>query len=117
MKTAEKFLLQVALILLVISCASLGLVQPKTFNQRLVYAYSSVTSVRQVAKSLLESGAITVKDAGDVQAQADTTRELLDSARSAEGLDDMTTAEGKLAMAQKLLTTLQTYLKSKGVSE
>ena len=96
------------------ACTALGLSTPQTFNQKLVYAYGSVTSVRMTAKDLLNKGSITVEEAKDAQAKAEVIRQTLDAARAARSIGDVTTAEGKLAAAQGALTLLQDFIKSKG---
>lgn len=102
------------LFLLLVACAALGLAAPQTFNQKLAYAYGTNTSVRLVAKDLLDSKAITAAEAVTVQTKADESRSALDAARSAGKVGDITTAEGKLLAAQQILGVLQTFLKDHG---
>jgi hypothetical protein len=101
-------------ILLISACTSLGLTPPQTFNQKLAYAYGSVTSVRLVAKNLLVKSSITTDDAQNVQAQADVAKQSLDAARVASGSGDVTTAQDKLVAAQSILAVLESFLRSRG---
>lgn len=101
--------------LVVTGCASFGIQPARSFDQNLAYAYSSHTAVLDSAANALEAGSLTVEDAEAVLALADQSRVLLDSARLAAGAGDVTTAEGRLALATNVLQQLVAYLNARGV--
>lgn len=104
----------VALILLA-ACTAVGVQAPQSFEQQLAYAYGAHTSVLEAAANALEVGDLTVEDAEAVLDLADQSRTLLDAARVASGAGDVTTAEGRLALATNVLEQLLTYLRTRGV--
>ena len=102
------------IVLLLAGCASMGLEQPKSFSDRLAYAEGTNTALLEAATSSLDAKTISSKDMEhviDIHAQA---KALLASARLLKGTD-ITTAEGQLLAATKLLTDLQMYLRARGV--
>jgi hypothetical protein len=101
--------------LVVTGCESMGIQPARSFDQNLAYAYSSHTAVLESAANALEAGSLTVEDAEAVLALADQSRTLLDSARLAAGAGDVTTAEGRLALATNVLQQLVAYLNARGV--
>jgi hypothetical protein len=101
--------------LVVTGCESMGIQPARSFDQNLAYAYSSHTAVLEAASNALEAGSLTVEDAEAVLALADQSRTLLDSARLAAGAGDVTTAEGRLALATNVLQQLVAYLNARGV--
>lgn len=102
-------------ILLLAACAQLGLEAPQTFEERLAYAYSQNAAIRTSAAQALKAGTITKSDAQQVLTTTDTARAALDESRKFQVAGDTSTALGKLTMASSLLTTVQTFLTSKGV--
>lgn len=104
----------VALVLLA-ACTSFGVQPPKSFDQQLVYAYGTHTSVLEATANALEAGDLTVEDSEAVLQLADQSRTLLDAARVASGAGDVTTAEGRLALATNVLEQLLAYLRTRGV--
>lgn len=101
------------LLLILTACASLGLAPASTFEERLAYAVSQNAAVRQAAAVSLENGEISLEDAQYVLKLTDESRKLLDAARLASGVGDVSTAEGRLSVAVSVLTNLQAYLRSK----
>lgn len=101
--------------LVVTGCESMGIQPARSFDQNLAYAYSSHTAVLESAANALEAGSLSVEDAEAVLALADQSRTLLDSARLAAGAGDVTTAEGRLALATNVLQQLIAYLNARGV--
>lgn len=94
-------------------CATLGLAPASTFDERLAYAVSQNAAIRQTAANALDAGEIQLADAQYVLKTTDETRTFLDAAKAASGAGDISTAEGRLGLATSVLTTLQTYLRSK----
>lgn len=96
---------------LVAGCAAFA--APKSFDQKLAYAYSTHTAIVQAATSSLSAGTLSVSDAEAVQKLATQSRAVLDSAKLAAGTGDVTTAEGQLALAVNILTQLQDFLRTR----
>lgn len=94
-----------ALAILVAGCSTL--VAPKSFDQRLAYAYGSVNATLYSCANLYERGRLT-------QAQGERCLELTDQAAAAisiaRGTTDPATAEGFLQVAIGLLTQIETML-------
>ena len=101
-------------LLLIAACGSAGLA-PESFSERLAAAYGMVTAVREASTSAANAGTLTVNDMEQSIKFADDARSALDAAKAASEVGNMTTAEGKLALAANVLATVQTYLRSKGV--
>jgi hypothetical protein len=108
----KKFVPIVALLLLA-GCAQLGLAPASSFDDRLAYAVAQNAAVRKTAAVSLEHGEISLEDAQYVLKLTDESRKLLDAARLASGVGDISTAEGRLSVAVSVLTNLQAYLRSK----
>lgn len=102
-------------IFLLAGCAQLGLQPAKSFDDRVAYGYSTVTSVRNSTANALNAGLIKVEDAKQVQALADQARAGLDASRGAWVVGDTKTALGRLELANAVLTNLAVYLQQRGV--
>jgi hypothetical protein len=98
---------------LLIGCTQMGMVTPQTFNQKVAAAITSVTSVRQTATVLLNAGKISVDDARNVQAQADSAMSAVAIARQIADKDPAA-GQTKLTAALTILQALDTYLATKG---
>lgn len=103
-------LLGLSLVLLLQACSLFG--SPKGFDQQLAAAYGVHTAVVSATATALVAGQISSAEAAAVQAQAVTSRQLLDTARSLEGTN-LATAQGDLVLATTALTAIQTYLNSR----
>lgn len=109
-------------------CALLGVPSPEGFNERLAAGYSSVTSVRDSALTVLqgrlraiegnadltdlersEKATAARQDAQNLQDQADSARAALDAARSLQGIS-FDAAEERLASTLRIIQALQQYL-------
>jgi hypothetical protein len=101
------------LLLILVSCATLGLEQPKTFNERLAAGYATTTAARDSAATLLTSGKITADDAQQVQNQCDNVRSGLDIARDIHA-SNPPAGDAKLTAVLAGLTALQSYLQTRG---
>lgn len=98
-----------ALLLLVMACAQVGIPTAQTFNEKLSAGYALNAGLRQTATDLLTAKKISVDDAQNVLASTDAARIGLDVARNLSKTD-MNAAEGKLAAVHTGLVALQTYL-------
>lgn len=107
-----RYTITLLLALLVVSCASMGIPTPETFNERLAAGYQTVIGVRTSAADVLRRGQITVKDAEHIQKQADLVRGWLDTARAVYPKDPAA-GEAKLQATIAVLSALQTYLQTK----
>lgn len=108
-----KKLIPIFAVLLVAACASIGVEQPESFDQRLAYAYGTNTAVRSAAANAVTVGTIDKSDAQFILKQTDDARALLDASRLALSVGDVSTAEGRLVLAVGILTQLQQYLNTR----
>lgn len=97
-----------------IGCQTLGLPGPQTFNQKMAYAVGAHTVILQSATAAVKSGALSSSDAEAVLKQADNAKLVLDTARAANTVGDITGADHKLAMAVIVLNALQGFLNDHG---
>jgi hypothetical protein len=108
MKRSLLFILSLATALLM-GCASMGVPEAKTFEDKLAVATTSVTQVRKVALVLLEGNKISKADAQNVQNQADAAREGIALAVAIRTTDPAA-AQTKLTTAIAVLRQLDAYL-------
>lgn len=108
MRTSTKFLFASSLFLLV-ACASLGLLSPKTFEDKLTAAVATHTAAANTVALLLNQKKISSADAENIQAQLVELRKGLDIARSM-GKVNPVSAENKLASITTALTAIDAYL-------
>lgn len=99
---------------LLAGCASLGLEAPQSLGDRLAYAEGTNTGLLEAANDSLDHSGISSREHAHVKAIHDQAKALLGSARLLMGTD-VSTAEGRLLAATKLLTELQTWLRARGV--
>lgn len=95
-----------------IACQTLGLPTAQTFNERTAVALAGVTTVRDTARALVTTGAISADDAQNIQTQADTAREGINVARGLHA-SNPGGAENRLSAAVTILQALQTYLNAR----
>lgn len=91
-----------------VGCASLG-IQPETFNERLVSAYASVTTVRDTTTVLVNRDVITANDAQNIQNTANQVRTGLDIADQLHRIRPRD-GEDKLVATLRILHALEAYL-------
>lgn len=99
------------LLVLLTACASMGLVTPQSFDERLSYAYDQHTAALQSITTAVNAKEMSGKDGQAVLAIADNARLLLDAARVATTSGDTATAEGRLLLATNVLRELTSYLR------
>lgn len=99
-----------AVLAILAGCASLGLEAPKTFNERAAYVHSNINGVVTATTNSLNAGAIKSEDAEYVRDSAIRTRTLTAAAETAYGAGDVSTAEGRLALAEGVLRELQKHV-------
>jgi hypothetical protein len=108
--------LAVALLSLIIgmvgACAAMGGIAPETFAERLVYAKTTVTGVRQVGGQLLDARKITADDAQAIQGQADAARAAIVTVEKM-AVTEPTAADIRLQGIVAGLRGLALYLNSK----
>lgn len=97
------------ILLLLTACAALT--PPKSLDQRIAFAYGVHTAVQSAAASSLDAHEITSKEAEQVLALADKSRQILDGAKLAAGVGDLKSAEGQLQLATTVLLQLQAHLR------
>ncbi len=89
------------------ACQIIGAPAPKTYSERLAGGYTTVISIRDTARVLLQGNAISADDAQNIQNLADQARTGLDLARTFGATPK---GEDRLATSLIILTELQTYL-------
>jgi len=94
-----------ALAILVAGCSTLT--TPQTFDQRIAYAYGTVTATLHTCKQLYERARLTHEQGSKCLALTDQASTAL---ALAQGTDDAQTAQGFLAVALGFLTQLETML-------
>lgn len=94
-----------ALAILVAGCSTLA--TPQTFDQRIAYAYGSVTATLHTCKQLYERSRLTHEQGSKCLALTDQAATAL---ALAQGTEDAQTAQGFLAVALGFLTQLETML-------
>lgn len=99
----RKFLAIPLIALLLVGCA--------TFDQRLNTTVQIHTATTRSVTSALDSHLITSKDAEAYERIASSSSAILDSARDLKD-SDPTTADGKLKLANDILTELRDFLLS-----
>lgn len=93
-------------------CATLGVDAPKTFNEKVAVALSTVTIVRDTTISLLTADHITAEDAENIQTQANNARNGIDIARQLHATNPGP-AENRLDAAVTILKALEDYLRGR----
>jgi uncharacterized protein YkwD len=91
-------------------CQSIGLAPAQNFEQKLAYSYSQNSGTREAAATALENGRLGKQEAQAVLEITNQIRTLLDAARVANGVGDISTAEARLTLAISLLQSLQNRL-------
>ena len=100
-----------AFISLLLLSACVAMEAPRTFNERLAYAYASVAASADTAASMVERGRLTKEQGKQALSLVDQATAALDLSRAASGRGDISTAEGQLQLALTVLTRLEAYLK------
>lgn len=101
-------------ILALSACAQLGLATPQSLDQKLGATVATVTSIETGAAQALQVKAISVADAKEILDLSAQIRTLIIDARALEHVD-ISTANGKYALAFGILTQLQNYTNSRGI--
>lgn len=96
-------------VLMVAACSVVGVPAPKSFNDRVAAAVSSITTVRQTTIVLLERDKITAKDAQNIQNTANQARDGLEVARELYRIQPRS-GEERLEATIRILESLQRYV-------
>lgn len=105
-------LLLLPLLLVLCSCAQLGITKAQSFDQKLAYAEQVDTAVLTASTASLRAQQISSSDHEHVITIADQAKGLIDSAKLLSTTDPAG-ANAKLALATSVLTQLQQYLNSR----
>ena len=97
------------LLLLLSSCASLGIAPAESLDQKIAYAQGTDTAVLTASTAALRAGQITADDHEHVIKMAEEVKSILDSAKILSSTEPAVAAN-KLQLATAVLTQLQTYL-------
>jgi hypothetical protein len=112
MQRIHRLSLLPALLLLSVlaSCASTGLAQPQSLDQRLAYTVGQITAVRSAAANALAAKAITADEAEKVLSMTDDAKAIADGAKAALAAGDESGAQNRLVLATSVLTALRSFL-------
>jgi hypothetical protein len=108
----KRLLLLASVLATLTACASLGLAQPRSFDEQLAQAYGVHTAVVSSLATAVTTGAVNVATATKLEAQAQAARGMLDAARLAEQANNTAGAQSDLTLAMSALTALQSFLNS-----
>lgn len=97
-------------LLMLSACGVLGLQPAKEFGDRWEYAQKQSIGARQANARALNLHIIDSRTAIAVKDIADRADDILDVARLANEAGDVTTAEGRLALALSILSSIETEL-------
>jgi hypothetical protein len=97
-------------LLLLVSCASLGLAPAQNFSSRLAYGFSNYTAVNNTITQSLDAKRITSADAVEFRAVANDARKILNAAKLAYEAGDLKDAANRLSLALKALDALAVYM-------
>jgi hypothetical protein len=90
-------------------CATAGLEQPQTFNERLAYGVSAHTAVLTSIGNAAALGDIDPNSATELLDTAERARALMDSARRVRQAGDVAESSRQLSLALAILAELQRY--------
>jgi hypothetical protein len=100
-------------VFLLSACETLGMLAPKSFDQKWATAMSINTGIRAASTSALNSKAITVEDAKKILTMNDSARSFLDEAENLRKTD-LNSAQAKLELADAVIRSIQKFLDSRG---
>ena len=107
-----KLLLLTSLFVIIAGCAAFA--TPKTFDDKMAYAYGTHASVVNSVAQLVETGKIPKAKGQEELDIAKQIRAALDAAWQAHDMGNGSSAETQLALAMNLLSQLEVYLQSQG---
>lgn len=111
----KKVIIGVLLVLLV-GCAQLGLVTPQNTDQKIAYAYGSLTGVLNTIAAATTAGTLSSVNATKANTMVLNAKTILDGAKAEEGTQP-TDALNDLNLVTQALTAVQTYLTANGVKK
>jgi hypothetical protein len=100
--------------LLLSSCASLGIVQPQTLDQKLAYAQGAIIAAQQSIAQATRAGLITSIQAINANNMTSSATNIINTARSLES-SNATAAANDLDLATAAIKGIQQYLTAAGV--
>lgn len=100
----------------IMGCQTLGLATPQTTDQKLAYAYGSVTGVLNSIADATNAGALSSAKATQANQLALQVKATLDAARAVENTDEATALQD-LNMATAALAAVQQFLTANGVKK
>lgn len=114
MKRSLNYARYLLLVVTLTACAGLGLAPADTFELKLAYAYGQHTGIQNGTAAGINQHKLTAADGKAVLKLADDARVFLDAAKAT---GDPTLAASKLALAVAVLTQVQAYIDSRGVTK
>lgn len=110
-----KNFLAVLALAVVAACAQVGVAPPQSLDEGLAYASSQVAALEASAAQAVGAGSLKPAAAQQVLTLGDQANAAIASARASEKAGDVSSAQGKLALASSLLAQLASFLQSQGV--
>lgn len=98
----------------VAGCQSLGMTAPQSYDQRVAYARGQLTGFVNATAAAVENGQLPKEDGVRVLDLAKNARAVLEAGDAAQAAGDISTAEGRLALAIGILQQLQSFTSKEG---
>lgn len=108
-----RFIVLAMVATMLLACAQFGGVTPQTFNQKVLAAQTTATTVLKLNDDLLLGKQITAADATNIEKQADNLQAGIDIARQVHATNP-TAGDAKLQAVLTALQALQSYLATQG---
>lgn len=96
-------------VLIVAGCQSLGMAQPQGYDQKVAYTRGQLTAFVNATAASVETGQLDKEDGRRVLNMAKEAREFMDAGDVAFAAGDLSTAEGRVALAIGILAQLKTF--------
>lgn len=111
MRSVKNWMPIAAILLIAITaCASVGIVTPQNFDERLAYAYKTNQGIRDATTDALTGGAMSSADAEHAQKLNNEVRAILDTAAGIRQ-SDPAGANTNLSLALSVIAQVDTYVK------
>lgn len=92
------------------ACATFGIAEPQSIDQRIAYTVSQVTAVRSATARAVANDTVSAEDGQKVLKMTDDAKALCDGARAALSAGDPKTAESRVLLATSVLAALREFL-------
>lgn len=97
------------MLMLASACSTLGLEKAKSFDDNYIYAYKTYSALINTTADAVDAGLLSKADGKEVRKRGTDARKLIDEARDVANAGDLSTGQGKITAALKILTDAQKY--------